>query len=89
MHTSNSNIKVANYTTVVGLITNNDKTANRQEVRALVEGCQENNLSLNINKTKELMVNFRKPQREHSPNHIDGTTVENVKSFKFLRRTHH
>ena len=54
------------------------------EVRALGELCQENNLSLNVNKTKELIVDFRKQQREHAPIHIDGTTVEKVKSFKFL-----
>jgi hypothetical protein len=45
---------------------------------------QENNLSLNVNKTKELIVDFRKQQREHSPIHIDGTAVEKVESFKFL-----
>ncbi|XP_064868867.1 uncharacterized protein LOC115113221 isoform X3 [Oncorhynchus nerka] len=46
--------------------------------------CQENNLSLNINKTKQLIVDFRKQQREHAPIHIDGTAVEKVESFKFL-----
>jgi hypothetical protein len=29
-------------------------------------------------------VDFRKQQREHAFIHIDGTTVEKVKSFKFL-----
>ena len=38
---------------IVGLITNNDETAYREEMRALVEESQKNNLSLNINKTKE------------------------------------
>jgi hypothetical protein len=36
-HTSNSIIKFADNTTVVGLITNNDETAYREEVRALAE----------------------------------------------------
>jgi hypothetical protein len=49
-----------------------------------VEWCQENNLSLNVNKTKELIVDYRKQQREHAFIHIDGTTVEKVKSFKVL-----
>jgi hypothetical protein len=71
-------------TTVVGLITNNDQTAYRKEVRALGVWYQENNLSPNINKTKELIVDFRKQQREHPPIHIDRTTVEKVESFKFL-----
>jgi hypothetical protein len=84
MHTSNSIIKVADDTTVVGLIINNNKTAYRQEVRALVEWCQENNISLNVNKTKELIVDIRRQQIEHDSIHIDGTTVEKVKSFKFL-----
>ena len=53
-HASNSIIKFADDTTVVGLITNNDETAYREEVRAPVEWCQENNFSLNVNKTKEL-----------------------------------
>uniref|UniRef100_A0A8L0DMF9 Reverse transcriptase domain-containing protein n=1 Tax=Oncorhynchus mykiss TaxID=8022 RepID=A0A8L0DMF9_ONCMY len=83
-HASNSIIKFADDTTVVGLITNNDETAYREEVRALGVWCQENNLTLNVNKTKEMIVDFRKQQREHSPIHIDGTVVERVSSFKFL-----
>ena len=51
IHASNSIIKFEEDTTVVGLITNNDETAYREEVRALSEGCEENNFSLNVNKT--------------------------------------
>jgi hypothetical protein len=46
--------------------------------------CQENNLTLNVNKTKERIVDFGKQQREQPPIHIDGTVVEKVESFKFL-----
>jgi hypothetical protein len=46
--------------------------------------CHENNLSLNVNKTKEMIVDFRKQQREHPPIHINGTVVEKVESFRFL-----
>ncbi|XP_052313507.1 uncharacterized protein LOC127906199 [Oncorhynchus keta] len=84
MHTSNSVIKFADDTTVVGLIINNNETAYREEVKALGVWCQEYNLSLNVNKTKEMIVDFRKQQREHPPIHIDGTVVEKVESFKFL-----
>ena len=59
--------------------------------RALGVWCQENNLPLNINKTKALVMNFRTQQREyrrglstHHPIHIDGTAVEKVESFKFF-----
>jgi hypothetical protein len=81
---SNSIIKFADNTTAVGLITNNDETAYIEEVKALVEWGQENNLSLNVNKTKEQIVDFRKQQRDNAPIHIDGTAVEKVESFKFL-----
>ena len=44
-------------------------------MRALGVWCQENNLSLNVNKTKEMIVDFRKQQRA-PPIHIDGTAVD-------------
>jgi hypothetical protein len=80
MYASNSIIKFADDTTVVGLITKNDETAYREEVSALGVWCQENNLTLNVNKTKEMIVDFRKQQREQSPIHIDRTVVEKVES---------
>ena len=87
MHTSNLIIKFSDDANVVGRITNNDEAAYREEVRALGEWCQENNLSLN--KTKELIVNFMRQQREHTPILIDGAAVEKVKSFQVPRHTHH
>ncbi len=45
---------------------------------------QENHLSLNIDKTKELVVDYRRQSREHTPITIDKTPVERVSSFKFL-----
>ncbi len=50
----------------------------------LTKWCQENHLSLNIDKTKELVVDFRRQSREHTPITIDKTPVERVNSFKFL-----
>ena len=51
-HDSNTIIKFADDTTVVGMITDNDETAYRKEVRDLAVWCQDNNLSLNVRKTK-------------------------------------
>ena len=84
MHASNSIIEFKDDTTGMGLITKNDETAYREEVSAFGVWCQENNLSFNIRKTKEMSMDFRKQQREHPPIHIDGTAVEKVESFKFL-----
>jgi hypothetical protein len=66
-HDSNTIIKFADDTTMVGLITDNDKTAYREEVRDLAVWCQNNNLSLNITKTKEIIVDYRKSRTEHAP----------------------
>jgi hypothetical protein len=69
---SNTIIKFADDTTVVGLITDIDETAYREEVRDLAVWCQDNNLSLNVSKTKELIVAHRKSRTENAPIHIDG-----------------
>ncbi|KAI4884870.1 hypothetical protein NFI96_029910, partial [Prochilodus magdalenae] len=71
-------------TTIVGLISNNNEEAYREEVSFLTHWCRENNLSLNVNKTKELIVDFRKQERVHTPITINGAAVERVSSFKFL-----
>ena len=81
-HDSNTIIKFADDTTVVGLITDNDETAYR-EVRELAVWCQDNN-SLNVIKTKELIVDYRKRRAEQAPININGAVVELVESFKFL-----
>ena len=52
---------------VVGLITEDDETAYREEVSDLAVWCQDNNLSLNISKRKELIVDYRKWRAESAP----------------------
>ena len=54
-------------TTVVGLITDNDEMAYREEVRELAVWCQDNNLSLNVSKTKELIMDYRKRRVRTGP----------------------
>ncbi|KAI5620514.1 gastrula zinc finger protein XlCGF28.1-like [Silurus asotus] len=85
--TSNSTtiIKFADDTVVVGLISNNDETAYLQEVKNLERWWQENNLLLNVSKTKELIVDFStKQERSYQPLNICGTPVERVDSFRYL-----
>jgi hypothetical protein len=82
-HDSNTIIKLADDTIVVGLINDNDERAYR-EVRDLAVWCQDNNLSLTVSKTKEMIVDYRKRRAEQAPINIDGTVVERVESFKFL-----
>ncbi len=82
---SNHIIKFADDTTVVGLISNNDETHYREEVAQLAEWCGANNLSLNVEKTKEVVLDFRRRNStDHHPLTIDSSTVERVSSTKFL-----
>ena len=83
-HDSNTIIKFADDTTVVGLIKDDVKTAYREEVRDLAVWCQDNNLSLNVIKTKEMIVDYRKKRTEHAPILINRARVEQVESFKLL-----
>ena len=46
--------------------------------------CQNNNLSLNVTKTKEMIGDYRKRRTEYAPILIDRAVVEQVESFKFL-----
>ncbi len=84
-HSSTSIVKFADDTVVLDLISNNDETAYLVEVERLTSWCQDNSLSLNVSKTKELVVDFRKrQQRPLTPLMISGTPVERVSSFKYL-----
>ncbi|KAK1785226.1 hypothetical protein P4O66_018626, partial [Electrophorus voltai] len=85
--TSSSNIivKFADDTVVMGLISDNDERAYLEEIKHLENWCQENNLLLNVSKTKELIVDCSKKQEWHyQPVRIGGTTVERVDSFRYL-----
>ncbi|KAK3560577.1 hypothetical protein QTP86_010915 [Hemibagrus guttatus] len=84
MHSSNHIIKFADDTTMVGLISKNDESAYKEDVQHLTAWCKVNSLSLNVDKTKEMVVDFRRAQSDHSPLFIDGSPVEIVKSTKFL-----
>ncbi|KAI5626746.1 gastrula zinc finger protein XlCGF28.1-like [Silurus asotus] len=72
------------YTTVVGLISKNDESAYREEVQQVTACCGANNLSPNVDKSKERVVDFRRTQSDHSPLNIDVSSVEIIKNTKFL-----
>ena len=70
VHGSNT-MKFADNTMVVSLIRGHDKAAYRDEVQHLAARCAKNNLSLNIQKTKEIIVDFRQA-RSHAHAPIKG-----------------
>eukprot|EP00061_Rhincodon_typus_P012493 g38258.t1 len=80
----NTIYKFVDDTITVGRISNNDESCYRREIEGLVTWCNEKNLSLNVGKTKELIIDFRKKGGEHVPIYINETEVEKMKSIKFL-----
>ncbi|KAK3535226.1 hypothetical protein QTP70_004775 [Hemibagrus guttatus] len=84
MHSSNHIIKFVDDTTVLSLISKNNESAYREEVQRLTVWCKANNLSLNVEKMKEMVVEFWRAQSDHSPLDINGSNVEIIKSTKFL-----
>nr|XP_049595883.1 uncharacterized protein LOC125980593 [Syngnathus scovelli] len=83
-HNHNRIVKFADDTTVVGLISNGDEVAYREEVLELVDWCSENNLALNTKKTNKLIIDFRRHSPEPTPLFINGERVERVHSTKYL-----
>jgi len=83
-HNTNVIIKFADDTTVVGLVSRGDETAYREEVQKLTDWYVVNNLAINLKKTKELIVDFRRKKEVYQPLVINGGVVERVSTFKFL-----
>lgn len=77
-------VKYADDTTVVGLIKDDNDLAYREEVELLAGWCSANNLILNVDKTKEIIIDFRKNRPRHAPLCINTKAVEVVSSVKFL-----
>ncbi|KAI3373024.1 hypothetical protein L3Q82_023467, partial [Scortum barcoo] len=85
IHSTNTIVKFADDTTIVGLILDNDETHYREEIQHLTQWCSNNNLVLNTSKTKEVIVDYRRSRRtEHAPLLIHGEAVERVNNIKFL-----
>lgn len=62
----------------------NEELAYREEVGHLMGCCTINNLDLNVNKSKEVLVDFRTKQPKHMSLSFGGGTVEIIQSTKFL-----
>ncbi len=80
-------LKFADDTTLIGLIQDRDESAYRQEVKELAVWCSLNNLELNMLKTVEMTVDFRRNPPVLPPLTIMNSTVTAVESFRFLGTT--
>ena len=59
--------KLSGDTTIEGLITNADESAHREEVERVVDWCTNNDLELNVAKTKEMVIDFRENKTAMPP----------------------
>ncbi len=77
-------LKSSDDTTLIGLI----QSAYRQEANELAFWCSLNNLKLNMIKTMEMIIDFRRtPPPALPPLTIMNSTVTAVESFRFLGTT--
>ena len=76
--------KFSDDTTVEGYIEDADETVYRDEVQRIVGWFAGNNLELNVSKTKEIVVDFRRKKTPIRPLSLNGVEVEQVESFRFL-----
>ncbi|KAL0162657.1 hypothetical protein M9458_042053, partial [Cirrhinus mrigala] len=80
-------LKFADDTTLIGLISDGDESAYRQEVKELAVWCSHNNLQLNTLKTVEMTVDIRRNPPALPPLTIMDSTVTSVETFRFLGTT--
>ena len=84
-HDSCPLIKFADDTALSGLISDNDDLDYKNEISQFVNWCDENFLDLNVSKTKEMIIDFRKGNKcEFDDILIKGQTVEKVSTYKYL-----
>ena len=76
-------VKFADDTSLSGLI-HEDDSSYREAVEELTEWCDRNYLELNVTKTKELVINFRRAKVNMDQIIIRGQPVEIVTNYKYL-----
>jgi hypothetical protein len=81
---SNLQIKFADDTSLTGLLRDSDEAKYRQAVGELVDWCDRNFLELNVTKTEEMVIDFRRKSDDVHPLVIKGEEVRIVHSYKYL-----
>ena len=71
-------------TLIIGNIRNDNNENYFDTISKSIEWCNENNLSLNESKTKEMIFDFRKNKKLPKNVIINNRTVEIVENFKYL-----
>ena len=77
-------IKYADDTVIIGNITDNNETNYLRQVDIFVTWCDSNFLNLNVKKTKEMFLDFRKIKNDYMDLSVKNENVEVVNSYKYL-----
>ena len=77
-------VKFADDTVLIGLISDDDSSKYVDEINKFVTYCKTNFLELNVKKTKEMIIDFRKSKALPDPIIINDHTVERVRIYKYL-----
>ncbi|KAI3352050.1 hypothetical protein L3Q82_020867 [Scortum barcoo] len=76
--------KFADDTAIVGCIRSGQEDEYRELIKDFVTWCDLNHLLLNTTKTREMVVDFRRPRPHPEPVIIKGDCVEVVHTYKYL-----
>uniref|UniRef100_UPI003AF4E3BD alkylated DNA repair protein domain-containing protein n=1 Tax=Thiolapillus sp. TaxID=2017437 RepID=UPI003AF4E3BD len=77
-------LKFADDTELFGKVSNDEDALYHKQIENFVNSCDKNYLYLNVSKTKEMCIDFRKNQRCPKPVYIKGEAVERVETYKYL-----
>lgn len=81
-------IKYADDTAIIGLM-NKDRNEYhyRRAIEKFVTTCDQEGLLLNVNKTKEMLIDFRRKPTTMTPLTIKGKDIEKCETYKYLGLT--
>ena len=78
-------LKFADDTAILGLIQSKNEISYTSEVSKFVQWCNTNYLQLNVNKTKEMVIDFRKKDTDIMPLKINDQIIDQVcTTYKYL-----
>lgn len=77
-------IKYADDSIQCGLCTNSNYTPYFDEISTFTNFCDENFLELNVGKTKEIIIDFRKNAVAPNPVNVKGHQIDQTKTYKYL-----
>ena len=77
-------IKFADYTALIGLISEDDDSVFLTQVDCFVNHCDDNYLELNVSKTKEMVIDFRQNRPDPQPVDIKGSAMARVDTYTYL-----